>query len=336
MFNKNNSAWLETVFNLPLNNIPTNIEQKKTGRPLKEFSECSERTKRQKVLPLVKSYSSPELVLALSTKFQKSGQRSASLLLNDSLTSPTRAIKIRNVVNNVDHNKIIPYTANEALAFLIDNKLTKQQYLNIRLGAKKKNCDIYPPYSSILEAKKKCYPDDLHISESNCSVPMQSLVDHTVHRIFEIETVKSMQIKENMNHFEMLYKWGCDGSSGQAQYKQNFNDGATSLITDHDLFMFSIVPIQLRCLIQEKYIVVWQNPRTSSTRFCRPIKFSFEKETVNSTLREVNASETEIKNLLPTKILLDKITLEIKHTLIFSMVDGKVKFTIINLTILNV
>jgi len=100
--------------------------------------------------------------------------------------------------------------------------------------------------------------------------------------------------------------------------------------------MFSIVPIQLRCLIQEKNIVVWQNPRTSSIRFCRPIKFSFEKETVNSTLREVNASETEIKNLLPTKILLDKITLEFKHTLIFSKVDGKVKFTIINLTILNV
>jgi len=284
-----------------LNNILTNIEKKQTDRPLKEFSECSERTKRQKVLSLVKSYSSPELVMALSTKFQKSGHRSASLLLNDSLTSPTRAIKIRNVINNVGHNKIIPYTANEALAFLIENKLTKQQYLNIRLGAKKKNFDLYPLYSSILEAKKKCYPDDLHISESNCSVSMQSLVDHTVHRIFEIETVKSMQIKENMNHFEMLYKWGCDGSSGQAQYKQNFNDGATSFITDHDLFMFSLVPIQLRCFIQEKTIVVWQNPRTSSTRFCRPIKFSFEKETVNSTLREVNISETEIKNLLPKK-----------------------------------
>lgn len=70
------------------------------------------------------------------------------------MASPTRAIKIRNVVNNVDNNKIIPYTSNKALAFLIENKLTKQQYLYIGLGAKKKNCDLYPPYASILEAKK--------------------------------------------------------------------------------------------------------------------------------------------------------------------------------------
>jgi len=60
IFIKNNSVWLETVFKLPLNNILTNIEKKQIGRPLKEFSECSERTKRQKVLPLVKSYSSPD------------------------------------------------------------------------------------------------------------------------------------------------------------------------------------------------------------------------------------------------------------------------------------
>lgn len=114
---------------------------------------------------------------------------------------------------------------------------------------------------------------------------MQSLVDHTVHRIFEIETVKLMQIKENMNHFEMLYKWGCDGSSSQAQYKQNVHYSATPFITDHDLFMFSLVPIQLRCLAQEKNIVVWQNPRSSSMRFCRPIKYIYEKETVDSILR---------------------------------------------------
>jgi hypothetical protein len=93
-------------------------------------------------------------VLALSTKFQKSGKRSAALLLNDSLASPTISTKIKNIITNVDHNKTITYTANESLAFLIENKLTKQQYLNTRLGAKKKNCDIYSPYASILEAKK--------------------------------------------------------------------------------------------------------------------------------------------------------------------------------------
>jgi hypothetical protein len=138
--------------------------------------------------------------------------------------------------------------------------------------------------------KKKFYPDNLHVSESKCSVLMQSLLDHRVRRIFEIETVKSMHIKENINHFEMLYKWGYDGSSGQTQYKQNFKNDATSYITDNNLFMFSLVLIQLRCLIKEKKSGM-ENPRTSSTRFCHPIKFNFEKETVDSTLREFNASE---------------------------------------------
>jgi len=97
-----------------------------------------------KISPLVSSLSSPELVLALSTKFQKSGKSSASLLLKDSLASPTRASKIRNIIKNADHNNtFIPYTAIEALAFIIENKLTKQQYTNIRLGALRKyKCDI--------------------------------------------------------------------------------------------------------------------------------------------------------------------------------------------------
>lgn len=41
----------------------------------------------------------------------------------------------------------------------------------------------------------------------------------------------------------MLYKWGCDGSSVQSQYRQHFNDD--SLITDGTMFMFSIVPLKL-------------------------------------------------------------------------------------------
>jgi hypothetical protein len=54
IFNKNNSAWLKTIFNLPVNNVCTKYnDRNQTGRPSKEFLECSERTKRQKVLPII-------------------------------------------------------------------------------------------------------------------------------------------------------------------------------------------------------------------------------------------------------------------------------------------
>jgi hypothetical protein len=45
-------------------------------------------------------------------------------------------------------NKLKPviYSPDQAFAFFIDNKLTKEQYINIRKGAQKRNFNIYPSY----------------------------------------------------------------------------------------------------------------------------------------------------------------------------------------------
>lgn len=45
---------------------------------------------------------------------------------------------------------IVPYTNDEALAFFLDNNLTKQQYINIRLSARKKKFIFTPSYEYIL------------------------------------------------------------------------------------------------------------------------------------------------------------------------------------------
>ncbi|XP_025422389.1 uncharacterized protein LOC112692072 [Sipha flava] len=101
---------------------------------------------------------------------------------------------------------------------MVQNTLTKQQYINIRLESKRRNCDIYPPYEYIVNAKKECYPDNLHVSETNCFIPIQDLFNHTTHRIFKISGVPKV-IEMQMKKFEIIYKWGCDGSNGQSQYK---------------------------------------------------------------------------------------------------------------------
>jgi hypothetical protein len=44
----------------------------------------------------------------------------------------------------------MPYSFDEALAFLIDNKLTKPQFINIRKSAKKRIGNIYPRYYNVL------------------------------------------------------------------------------------------------------------------------------------------------------------------------------------------
>jgi len=43
--------------------------------------------------------------------------------------------------------------------------------------------------------------------------------------------------------------------------------------------------------------IIWKNHKSSSTRYCRPIKFIFEKETISSTKHEVGKIQKEINEL---------------------------------------
>jgi hypothetical protein len=66
---------------------------------------------------------SPEIVCAAKNKMVLSGQRSAAHLFEEMQASPSRAKKIKTKYNYSSYP--IPYTADETLAFIIDNKLTK-------------------------------------------------------------------------------------------------------------------------------------------------------------------------------------------------------------------
>lgn len=52
--------------------------------------------------------------------------------------------------------------------------------------------------------------------------------------------------------------------------------------------------------------------------------YEYKKEMVQSTKEMVSACEIQINNLLPTIVLHGDIEIKVKHTLIFSMIDGKV------------
>jgi len=103
-------------------------------------------------------------------------------------------------------------------------------------------------------------------------------------------------------------------------------ENTTKDVCDGDLFLFSLVPLQLQCNVENNNdkIVLWKNPRPSSTRFCRPIKYMFKKETAQTTLEELKIIEDQIKIIVPTTIKIDENNLNVKHTLVFTMIDGKV------------
>lgn len=104
--------------------------------------------------------------------------------------------------------------------------------------------------------------------------------------------------------------------------KANINRNMTAKIqNDANIFLTSLVPIQI--LIGKPHakqnIILWQNPRTSSTRFCKPIRFQFIHKTVEILITEKEYIGSQIKNLKPTTCNINNKIIQIKHKLLFTM-----------------
>lgn len=136
-----------------------------------------------------KSTSVDELVYATQISLKDHGKNDESKLLKESTsTTPTRAHKIRNAYKNLTTlNEIVPYSEDEALALVMDVKLTKSQYILIRLQAKNKKAHLYPSYNNVRVAKSPCYPNQnyISISETRAEVELQGLLNHTISRIIQ-------------------------------------------------------------------------------------------------------------------------------------------------------
>ncbi|EFN64878.1 hypothetical protein EAG_09125, partial [Camponotus floridanus] len=75
--------------------------------------------------------------------------------------------------------------ADSALALITQAKLSKYQYEILRKATQDIGHNIFPSYRKIIEAKKKCYPDNIIVTEKLAKVSLQDLLDHTSRRIME-------------------------------------------------------------------------------------------------------------------------------------------------------
>lgn len=120
--------------------------------------------------------------------------------------------------------------------------------MNSRLENKKRNCDIYPTYNAILEAKKNCRPSGITVTELSAEVPLRNLLDHTVKRIILLQTDVINNIIEKTNNdiiqTEIIFSYGFDGSSGQSIYKQRFESSTNLSDLDCTLFATTLIPLQ--------------------------------------------------------------------------------------------
>lgn len=135
----------------------------------------------------------------------------------------------------------------------------------------------------------------------------------------------SLEIRgDNETQYELIGKWGMDGSTGQQIFNQKWqNEEYLEYVDEKSVFMISFVPLQLVSIRSEK--VIWKNERPSSIRYCRPIQFEFVKENKENVDKEYRNICEQIQNLSPTEVeLKNSVKVVIKYKLLCTMVDGKV------------
>lgn len=325
-FRNKNVSWLdsEVQFSGSFNSKEQDMsdDSKTRGRPIALFLSSSDRTKRRKTEQLRSEFSPEELTYAAQMQFRSEGHlEKAEVIKNVVFSTPTRASKYKKAISDI---KIQPFSPDQALSIFVEAKLTKFQYNVIRDAAKSQKSNLYPNYESITLAKKRCYPSNITISEDKAEVPLQNLLDHSILRLSEsLREVFDSLKPEQCNSIYLISKWGCDGSSGMSEYKQKF---LNPNISDANIFLTSMVPLQLinGDPSSKENLVIWQNPRPSSTRFCRPIRIQFKRETTELSVMEMQHIQKQISELQPTKMPLQNSDVFVQHKLYFTMIDGKI------------
>lgn len=103
-----------------------------------------------------------------------------------------------------------------------------------------------------------CYPNGITVTEQEAYVDLQNIVNHTASRL--LQTINNALLTD-ASEVTILYKWGFDGSSGHAEFRQPFE--SLQSISDSSVIITSLVPVQVLDLNRR---IVWQNLSCSSTR----------------------------------------------------------------------
>ena len=309
-------------------------KQRETGRPKKSYSESSARSRRRLSMNVAKENETEKLVQAASQKARLEKNPVPAAVLKQAISSPGRPLKIRRAIAQAA--KVCPVqclTGDQALVVCVAGDLTKHSYRTIRnLVNQAAKAKLLPAYEKVRAAKKKCYPDPctMTFTETSAEVKLQAILDHTCRRLVEAECEHVERVcleQPGPSDSPLLVdgilrcKWGFDGATGQAVYKQKYSaDAATASREEGALFCTTLVPLELTICGQR----IWLNDKPSSTRFCRPLHLQYVRETPEVSRAERDHFVRQADSLSPTELELDGVRVRIRHELELTMIDGKV------------
>lgn len=125
-----NKTWLDdgdiqfTVSSLVPQPSTSSEAVTSAGRPRKDFEESSFKTKKRRVVDLVESRSTSDLVTPAEIAMRSAGQRKVAHVIRDISESPDNIIKSKNT-SSVNPRQL---SSDEALAYYIDSKSTTHAY----------------------------------------------------------------------------------------------------------------------------------------------------------------------------------------------------------------
>lgn len=220
------------------------------------------------------------------------------------------------------------FTNEDALALVLNLGLTRNKYNILRKAVIEKGYDIFPSSKSLKETKQnilKPISSPVYSTSEGSKVELSKLLDNTASRIistFSDEDIERCKDSEVV----LVFKWGCDGTSGFTEYKQLVGSNPETKFSS--IFMSSFVPLRMRIYNQlpstSSSNDIWKNLSPGSKFLCRPIRFEYVKEDKITTQRLVDSIQKEISSLTPVSVEINGQVIKVSFQGQFSMIDGKV------------
>lgn len=284
-----------------------------TGRKRANINDSCKKTKYRRAQEIVASAENNVPVLEMALKIAKSKDTSNL----ESLDTEEEIVQINNQLR---------HSNDSALAFYLENNLSKRTYSALVKDSSDRGSSIYPSYRKISEEMVECRPQDYQSSEKECFVPLQNILNKTSERLCEAVIKDSDRSLQNL---ELMVTVGFDSSSGHTNSQQNYQEiYSENLNSQQSLFISHMIVVHLRDL--EKNTHIWINPTPQSVRFFRPLRIAAEKENEETTLNEFHRLSKEIKSLCPHRFEISNgRKIKVKFTVYQTLFDGKCLNTIV-------